>query len=184
MTTSITAWALFLSGEIRFCDPTLKAESDAWAIFFGWPSEDGVDHYKRDGWSARQVTISWGDPEFNADHRLAQVTRDAIATFNASRLSKASGGNLPNVNEKVGFANRKAQVNRCVKVARDICAQTFDSKVITPEFWATYWDECWSDDFIAGRGPRSAGHEGWVADFEYLTRPKTMLRVFEKASAG
>ena len=115
--------------------------------------------------------------------RLSQVTDEAIAMFNSSRLVKQNGGLLASVHPTVGRANRQSQVKRCVKVARDICRVSFESEIITPEFWEQFFAICHGDDFLAGRGPRSPGHEGWTSNFEYLTRPATMLKVFEKSEA-
>lgn len=115
--------------------------------------------------------------------RLSTVTDEAITAFNASPLVKQNGGLLASVHPTVGRSNRQAQVKRCVKVARDICRVSFESEIITPEFWEQFFAICHGDDFLAGRGPKSPGHEGWVSNFEYLTRPATMLKVFEKSEA-
>ena len=122
--------------------------------------------------------------ESKQSERLAVVTDEAITAFNASPLIKQNGGLLASVHPTVGRANRQAQVKRCVKVARDICRVSFESEIITPEFWEQFFAICHGDDFLAGRGPKSPGHEGWVSNFEYLTRPATMLKVFEKSEAA
>lgn len=116
--------------------------------------------------------------------RLAQVTRDAIAAYNASRLTKRNGGHLPNVSETVGREKRQQQVRRCLRVARDICRESTGSPLVTPEFWAAYFDLAAEDDFYAGRVRGGAGHENFVPDFETLTAEKTMLRLYDRQVAA
>lgn len=114
--------------------------------------------------------------------RLAQVTDEAINAFNASPLAKPNGL-LAKVSTTVGRVRRQQQVKRCIKIARDICREGYDAEKITAEFWVDYWAICSADDFLAGRGGRSEEHANWMPDFEYLTRPKTMLKVYERADA-
>jgi hypothetical protein len=123
------------------------------------------------------------NPESKAE-RLAAVTKDAIETFNAAGFTKANGGAVPNVSPTVGVDKRRQQVSRCVKTAREICREQFGQPVVTREFWDAYWTEVAADDFLSGRQAGGPGHENWRPDFEYLTRPATMLKVYERAAAA
>ena len=123
------------------------------------------------------------NPESKAE-RLAAVTKDAIETFNAASFTKAHGGAVPNVSPTVGVDKRRQQVARCVKTAREICREQFGQPVVTREFWEAYWTEVAADDFLSGRQAGGPGHENWRPDFEYLTRPATMLKVYERAAAA
>jgi hypothetical protein len=113
--------------------------------------------------------------------RVAQITDEAIASFNASRLVKGKGGNLPAVNPKVGRSKRQTQVKRCLRTARAICLEQYGNPKVTPEFWDDYWATVDRDDFHAGRRGGGRGHENWIPDFEFLTREDTMLKLFERA---
>jgi len=115
--------------------------------------------------------------------RLAQVTTDAIETFNASKLVKPNGGALATVHGTVGRPKRQTQVQRCIATAREICKADYASDVITREFWADYWATVEADDFASGRQRGGKGHEGWLPDFEYLTRPATMLKLYDRAAS-
>ncbi len=121
--------------------------------------------------------------DLNAE-RLSAVTKDALMTFNMSAFTKAQGGAVPNVSLSVGIEKRRQQVNRCLKTARDICRAHFGTTTITTEFWEAYWTEVGEDEFFSGRRPGSNGHENWTPDFEYLTRPGTMLKVYERSEAA
>ncbi|KAB7765380.1 hypothetical protein [Xanthomonas sp. LMG 12461] len=116
--------------------------------------------------------------------RLAQVTREALRAYNASSLTKRNGGNLPNVSENVGREKRQQQVRRCLRVAREICKESTGSPLVTPEFWAAYFDLVAHDDFYSGRMRGGAGHENFVPDFETLTAEKTMLRLYDRQVAA
>jgi hypothetical protein len=122
-------------------------------------------------------------PPGDLQARVAQITDDAIATFNASKLVKPNGGELATVSAKVGREKRQQQVRRCIRTARAICEETFGASVITRQFWETYWDEIGRDDFHAGRQRGGKGHENWRPDFEYLTREATMLKVYDRAAS-
>lgn len=113
--------------------------------------------------------------------RLAQVTRDAIETFNASELTKANGGLVPNVDPDVGADKRQKQVAKALAVARDICRKDFESELIVRDFWVEYWELCREDDHKSGRTGGGKDHPNWVPTFEYLTREATMLEVYDKA---
>lgn len=115
--------------------------------------------------------------------RLAQVTLEAIETFNASALVKTNGGLLPNVSESVGRERRQRQVARCVRVARDICAEGYGSQTITREFWIDYWATCAADDHKSGRHGGGKDHPNWKPSFEYLTREGTMLELYDRATS-
>lgn len=115
----------------------------------------------------------------NREARLAQVTEDAIAAYNAA-LAKPSGL-LPKVTG-VGRDKRRQQVLRCVKIAREICEQEGGDGTVTPDFWATYFGACADDGFLSGRGPYTNGHANWLPDFEYLTRPAVLAKVYERTA--
>lgn len=124
------------------------------------------------------------DPAPSKAERLAQVTADAIEAFNACpKLTKSQGGNLSNVSATVGRETRQGNVKRVIETARAICLQDFDSDRITPEFWADYFAVAAKDDFHAGRVPGGDGHARWVPDFEFLTRPATMLKLYDRAAS-
>lgn len=112
------------------------------------------------------------------EQRLIEVTDDAIAAYN-DILGKPHGY-LPKVT-KIGIETRRANVKRVVDVAKRICTTLYGDSVITPTFWTQYFTECKHDPFKSGRGEYKNGHENWTPDFEYLTRPKIMTDVFEKA---
>lgn len=113
--------------------------------------------------------------------RLAAITDDAISAYN--RILANPSGLLASV-RPVGKKNRQEQVKRCQSEAADICRDQFDSPVITPEFWESYFRTCSEDSFLSGRGPYTGDHAGWRPDFEYLVRPKTLIRVYERAVSG
>lgn len=117
------------------------------------------------------------------DQSLAAVADLAIGTFNASKLVKPNGGMLATVNGKVGRENRQRQFQRCIAVARQICAEEYQSDQITGEFLNDYWAAVHADDFLSGRVRGGRGHENWLPDFEFLTRVATMLRVYDRAAA-
>jgi hypothetical protein len=117
------------------------------------------------------------------EQRLAAVTDEAIATFNASKLVKPNGGRLATVSERVGRETRQAEVKRCIDVARQICREDYNIDRITGEFWNDYWAAVHADDFMSGRQQGGKGHEKWAPDFEFLTRPKTMLKVYDRTAS-
>lgn len=49
------------------------------------------------------------------------------------------------------------------------------------DFWQPLFEECAEDSFLNGTGPYSNGHENWRPDFDYLIRPKTITKVYERA---
>lgn len=116
--------------------------------------------------------------------RLAQVTREALAAYNASTLTKRNGGSLPNVSETIGREKRQQQVQRCLRVARGICKESTGTPLVTPEFWAAYFDLVAQDEFYSGRQRGGPGHENFVPDFELLTREQTMLRLYDRQVAA
>lgn len=111
------------------------------------------------------------------------MTDEAIAAWNASALVKANGGLLSAVNPAVGRDKRQQQVKRCVSIARDICRGQGHDR-IPPEFWGEYFAVAERDDFHSGRLGGGRGHENWTPDFEYMTQPKTMLKLFEREDAA
>lgn len=114
------------------------------------------------------------------EQREAEVAREAIRAYNAA-LAKPIGL-LPAVRETVGFDRRRQQVRRVLKLASEICQAEFGGKTITPEFWAAYFGMCADDPFLSGRQGGGPGHENWLPDFDYLTTPKAMLRLYDRTS--
>lgn len=49
------------------------------------------------------------------------------------------------------------------------------------DFWRAYFEECQDDAFLNGTGPYGKGHENWRPDFNYLLRPATVTKVYERA---
>ncbi len=47
-----------------------------------------------------------------------------------------------------------------------------------------YFERAAENDFVTGRRPPGAGHEGWRADIDYLLTEKGMKQVFEKTEAA
>lgn len=121
------------------------------------------------------------DQQRRKAERLAQVTDDAIAAFNA--VLGRPNGLLPAVSQKVGVEKRRNQVKRCLRTARQICEEQFGAPTISREFWESYWAECDADPFRSGRQTPGRGHENWTPTFEYLTREAVMLEVFDRASS-
>lgn len=115
--------------------------------------------------------------------RLAQVTKEAIEAFNASKLVKPNGGRMPTVRLSVGKDVRQKEVERCLSVAREICLEDNGNPTVTPEFWEQYFLAVLEDDFYSGRQGGGKGHENWTPDFELLTRRKTMLKIYDRAAA-
>lgn len=111
------------------------------------------------------------------DARLSEVARDAIETWNGSELV---AGGLASIRPAVGFDKRKAQVRRMLQTAREICLAETGTQTITRQFWVTLWDLYAQDDFYAGRGQTGRGHDNWKPDFEFLTRPATVLKLYDK----
>lgn len=116
--------------------------------------------------------------------RLAQVTRDAIETFNASPLTKANGGLVPNVDPDIGADKRQKQVAKCLAVARDICRKLYGGELIVREFWADYWAACHDDEHKSGRAGGGKDHGNWIPTFEYLTREATLLEVYDRDASA
>lgn len=110
--------------------------------------------------------------------RIAQITQDATEAYN--RILARPNGLLPQATP-VGDMERRKNVTRCIKQASAICQHQFGDPKVTPHFWDRYFHEVDKDDFMAGRGQYSGRHNNWKPSFEYLTRPKTMIDVFEKA---
>ena len=109
--------------------------------------------------------------------RLSVITREAVAAYNAE-LSREGGGALSVVTLPDSDVRRN-NVRRCLKTAKMI-ADALEVP-IDADFWANYFAECAKDDFHAGRGPYTGTHANWRPDFEYLTRPDVMTKIFDKA---
>jgi hypothetical protein len=111
--------------------------------------------------------------------RLAEVTADAVETYNLAAFTKRKGGACANV--QIVTDTRKAEVKRSLKVISQICERLFGSPTIVREFWEQYWGTVEDDDFHSGRQKPGTGHENWKPDFEYLTRPDTIAKLFDRA---
>lgn len=111
--------------------------------------------------------------------RLAAVTEDAIAAYNA--VMAKPHGKLAKVS-KVGRKTRRDHVRRMLTEASEICFDQFGDKRVVPAFWERYFEACSEDPFCNGTGPYTGEHKDWRPDFEYLTRPKTVVKIFEKAT--
>lgn len=120
--------------------------------------------------------------EAKRQERLAQVTAAAIDAYNATMSTKGCGL-LPYVRPTVGTTKRQQMVRRCIDTAREICRTEFGSDRITAEFWAAYFGICAEDPFCSGKQQPGNGHENWRPDFEYLTRPAVMLRLYDRSAA-
>lgn len=126
-----------------------------------------------------QKLSSSGDDQKVAalDSRLSEVTKEAVETWNASDLV---AGGLPSIRIGVGFDKRKSQVRRMLQTAREICLTETGTQTITRQFWVMLWSLYAQDEFYAGRGQSSRGHDNWKPDFEFLTRPATVLKLYDK----
>jgi hypothetical protein len=120
------------------------------------------------------------DKEARREIRLTQVTRDAMAAYNAI-LAKPHG--LLRAVSEVGFEKKRGYVRRCLTVASEICQRQYGSPHITPKFWEDYFRACLLDDFKSGRSGGGKGHDGWKPGFKYLTNPEVMVEVFEQATS-
>lgn len=112
------------------------------------------------------------------EQRLAEVTDDAVAAYNAI-LAKPHG-KLPVVTS-ISIERRRDEVKRSVRAISRICDELYGESIISPKFWEQYFTECKRDDFLSGYGGYSEQHKNWTPDFEYLTREKTVTKVFERA---
>lgn len=107
------------------------------------------------------------------------VTSDAVAAYN--RILAKPNGLLRAVRPTVGMDARREQVKRCLKLASEICQELNGDSRVTPAFWESYFEAVRDDDWHSGRGPYSGEHANWRPDFEFLTRKKTMQRIYERA---
>jgi uncharacterized protein YdaU (DUF1376 family) len=123
------------------------------------------------------------DMKAHRAQRLAQITDEAIETFNASALVKPNGGLLATVSPKVGREKRQQQIARCLRTAKAICLEDYDSQTITREFLEDYWNCCAADEHKSGRRGGGKDHPDWRPTFEYLTREQTMLEVYDRVKA-
>lgn len=115
----------------------------------------------------------------HAEQRVITITDEAVAAYNAI-LAKPNGL-LPRATT-AGIGERRKNVQRCIDVVKRICGELYGDTVITATFWDQYFGECTKDRFLSGNGEYVP--EDWRPDFEYLTRPKTVVRTFEKAMAA
>jgi hypothetical protein len=127
--------------------------------------------------SAKPTPPPPGDLSKRHQERLRQVTGDAVKAYNAL-LGKPNG-----LLSAVHLVNdvREKQVKRSLSVARAICDRQYGSPTITPVFWRDYFTVAAADDFHAGRVAGGKGHENWRPDFDYLTQPDVMTRLFDRA---
>lgn len=138
----------------------------------------------RNRWAPRQQAVQAvvPDPELTTkernEQRLIEVTDDATNAYNAI-LAKPRGM-LP-MATKPGVENRRKNVNRSLPQIKRMCHTLYGDSLVTPKFWQEYFQEVAKDDFKSGRRRPSGEHADWLPSFEYLTRPKIMVEVFEKA---
>lgn len=131
--------------------------------------------------SAAQTTEGVLDSKALKEQRLAEITDDAIEVFN--RILGKPVGMLPAIHPTVGRDKRRKQVQRSIKVIRDICLAQYKDPHITKTFWEDYFTECDLDPFKSGRQLPGKGHENWTPSFEYLTREAVVIEVFDKAQS-
>jgi hypothetical protein len=113
--------------------------------------------------------------------RLRTHTRNAMLAYNAT-LTRPRGV-LAKVTE-LGLETREQNVRRCLRLARRICELEYDTSTITLEFWKTYFAAIAEDTFKSGRQDPGPKNPNWKPTFEYLTRAKTMLEVYEAVLDG
>lgn len=119
-------------------------------------------------------------PAWTADKatRISEITADAMAAYNTILAKPA--GKLQRVTN-VGVERRRKEVARVVLIASRMCEQFYGDKRVTPQFWEQYFGEVERDPFRSGKKQGGPGHEDWKPGFEYLTRERTMIDVFEGA---
>lgn len=110
--------------------------------------------------------------------RLAAVTADAIAAYNA-RMAMPNG--LLARATEVGIENKRAWVKRALHVIREICRKLYGVDAYDQRFFTDYFAECDRSDHHSGRQGGGKSHDGWLPDLEYLTRPKVIMAVFERS---
>ena len=115
-----------------------------------------------------------------AAQRLAVVTDDAIAAYNA--ILARPRGVLPKATA-IGIEEKRRWVKRVLPIAKQICQDRYGDTRITPDFWKGYFGACAQDPFKSGRQEPGRGHENWKPDFEYLTRKDVMIEVFDQATS-
>ena len=123
--------------------------------------------------------LSSSEKHAKLEARLTQITRDAMAAYNAT-LAKPNG-HCRKVTE-IGFEKKRLLVKRCLKIASEICEVQYGGPQITAKFWSDYFQTISRDEFKSGRAGGGKGHEGWIPNFAYLTRPDVMIDVFDQAS--
>lgn len=133
--------------------------------------------------STSPIVPATADAKAARAQRLAQVTDEAVETFNESRLVKTRGGLVANVSARVGREKRLQHVGRCLRVAKAICVENYDSQTVIREFWSDYWAACFADEHKSGRKGGGKDHPNWLPSFEYLTREETMLEVYDRAAS-
>lgn len=114
--------------------------------------------------------------------KLAAITDIVIAEYNA-HLSKKAGGLLRTAT-KAGIDQHRKHVARCLKIASRVCEDLYQDPKIRPEFFAGYFRRCKEDKFLSGEQGGGKDHPNWMPDLEYLTRPETILRVYETHAPG
>ena len=113
--------------------------------------------------------------------RLGTITDDATAAYN--RILAKPKGLLPAARKSVGRDKRLADVKRAVKVCREICAELHEGdSTITPAFWEMLFNTYAEQPFTSGAGPYEGAHANWTPDFEFLTRPAQILKIFERSA--
>lgn len=106
--------------------------------------------------------------------RLTQVADQALDAYNHFATAHA----LP-IARRVAMEKKRAWVKRSLRVIREVCAEAYGSPLIPPEFWPQFFDACGADPFLRGEA-KSRDHPNWKPDFEYLTRPDVIAKVYER----
>jgi len=110
--------------------------------------------------------------------RLRQHTLNAITAFN--EILGRPNGLLTKVSTTVGLDTHVTEIRRCLKTASEINREVHGDPAVTIEFWREYFGICKDDPFKSGEQGGGKGHENWKPSFEYLTRKRVMLEVFER----
>ena len=59
--TPVQPWVVVGPQGLAYIGLHLSEES-TWQVFLGWPADDEIDTYKREGWYAAPAVASWSKP--------------------------------------------------------------------------------------------------------------------------
>jgi hypothetical protein len=114
------------------------------------------------------------------------ITQTDLAIEAYNRIlgkTKARPEGLPRA-MRINMPAKQEMVRKCSDIAREMCQELYGSPQVTAEFWEQYFGTVSRDPFKSGRQKPGPGHEGWVPDFEYLLKRRTMMQVFERSGAA